>query len=171
MRCRAVLMRHYACLAGTLEAEFQAIAAANQRIVLEMHWNPVSTMFATIPTKATDDSKGTASAPHCNLTAARGVNTTVNVRELLGFMPWYFSGLIPQDGAADKKDAADDGAADDGAANTASKYLPQWKHLFDDPQGLAGPYGLRSAERRDPCYNYSWTHGDCKCGEYRVFAF
>ena len=122
---------------AALETEFKAIAAANQAIVLDLHWNPATHMFATVPTKATSDGKGTPSAPRCNLTAARVVNSTVSVRELLGFMPWYFPGLIGNHG------------------NTATKYFPQWKALFD-PQGLAGPWGLRSAERRDPCYNYSW---------------
>eukprot|EP01051_Picozoa_sp_SAG22_P018309 SAG22_NODE_3045_length_1990_cov_1.758858_3_plen_38_part_00 len=35
-----------------------------------------------------------------------------------------------------------------------------WSSLFD-PDGFAGPFGLRTAERRAACYNYSWTHGDC----------
>ena len=39
--------------------------------------------------------------PACNLTQVRTTNQTVAVRELLGFMPWYFSGLVPID-AADK---------------------------------------------------------------------
>jgi len=35
-----------------------------------------------------------------------------------------------------------------------------WKQLFDD-EGFAAKWGLRAAERRSKCYNYSWEHGDC----------
>merc|ERR1712039_861549 len=35
-----------------------------------------------------------------------------------------------------------------------------WKQLFD-PQGFQAKWGLRSAELRSPCDNYSWSHHDC----------
>jgi glycogen debranching enzyme len=124
----------------TLASQFEAIAAENAGIVLKQHWNEQIQSFSTIPLAQTSGGAGTPSAPSCNLTAVRVVNRTVNVRELLGFMPWYFSGLIPTEAAA--------------------KFYPMWKALFD-PKALAGPWGLRTAEHRDACYNYSWTHGDC----------
>merc|ERR1712107_689469 len=35
-----------------------------------------------------------------------------------------------------------------------------WKQLFDD-EGYSAEFGLRTAERRSPCYNYSYSHRDC----------
>jgi len=63
----------------------------------------------------------------------------VNVRELLGFIPYYFEGLVP-------------------AGN--STYRAQFAALFD-AAGFASPWGLRTTELRHACYNYSWEHGDC----------
>ena len=40
------------------------------------------------------------------------------------------------------------------------RYLRMWAQLVD-PDGFAGPWGLRTAERRSPCYNYSYAHHDC----------
>ena len=66
------------------------------------------------------------------------------MRELLGFMPWYFisdtSKLIN--------------------STVASRYAPMFKQLFDASGGFGGRYGLTVAERRSPCWNYSWSHGD-----------
>lgn len=76
-------------------------------------------------------------------------NKTVGVRELLGYMPWYFS--LPD--AVDGKGQLIPPAA-------AVKYGGMWRQLFDKG-GFAGPWGLRTAERRSPCYNYSWSHHDC----------
>ena len=67
------------------------------------------------------------------------------VRELLGFMPFYYPDLIP--------------------VEKIGTFMPMWDALFD-PRGFKGPFGLRTAERRSPCYNYSWSHGDCWNGPY-----
>lgn len=82
-----------------------------------------------------------------NGTHAWAVNETVSVRELLGFMPWYYS--LPNSPEAQLIPAAD-----------AARYLPMWRQLFD-ADGFAAPWGLRTAERRSPCYNFSWAHHDC----------
>ncbi len=61
-------------------------------------------------------------------------STFANVREAIGFIPWYFD--IPTD---DKSVA--------------------WKQLMDD-QGFLAPYGQTTAERRSSEFR---THGCCKC--------
>ena len=75
----------------------------------------------------------------CNLTAVRVQNKTVGVRELLAFLPWFFSTgqvpLIPYSGG--------------------EQYMGMWKQLFD-PEGFAGKWGLRTAEKRHVCHNYTW---------------
>eukprot|EP01043_Picozoa_sp_COSAG02_P033927 COSAG02_NODE_2342_length_9101_cov_78.830038_8_plen_637_part_00 len=81
----------------------------------------------------------------CNLGAIRVPNKTVNVRELLGFMPWYFSDgygsaqLVPPVGYG--------------------HYAVMFRQL-NDPSGFKAKWGLTTAERRSPCYNYTWQHGD-----------
>lgn len=57
-----------------------------------------------------------------------------NVREAIGFIPWYFN--IPE-----------------------SKHSVAWKQLMDE-QGFLAPYGQTTAERRHPDFR---THGCCKC--------
>lgn len=76
----------------------------------------------------------------------RKTNETVNVRELLAFMPWYFSMPGAEEGQLIP-------------SHDVTKYEVMWEQLFD-PQGFQGPWGLRSLERRNPCYNYSWSHCD-----------
>ena len=143
----AVAIVNMAALVGnaSLQAEFEHWANFSANIILEQHWNDKIDSFATIPLSSSSSpfslpATVRVDAPACNLTQVRPVNTTVDVRELLGFMPWYFSGLIPN--------------------ASFQKYILQWKSLFD-AQGLSGPWGLRTAELRSTCYNYSWTHGDC----------
>ena len=145
--------------------------------MLDLHWNENVSSFAVIPLTAScltqsefeqsalestpesnnaNDDKGmhtasreaeldagldlTTSESTCNLTAVRTVNEPVNVRELLGFMPWYFDSLIPSE--------------------RAPAFFAMWDQLFDD-NCFQAPYGLRTAELRHECYNYSYDHGDC----------
>ena len=60
----------------------------------------------------------------------------VTVREVMGYSPWYFH--VP--------DAAN--------ASSAAKYAAAFEQLAD-PQGFAGPWGVRTCELRAPCYNYT----------------
>lgn len=57
-----------------------------------------------------------------------------NVREEIGFIPWYFN--LPDPG-----------------------YEMAWKQLMD-PEGFMAPFGLTTAERRHPEFR---THGCCNC--------
>jgi hypothetical protein len=111
-------------------------------------WNPAMKSFAVRPLPRpagqTPPAVFVQNSKECNLTAVRKMNELVGVRELLAFIPWYFSDganpLIPYD------------LADD--------YMLMWEQLFDH-NGFRGEWGLTTAERRHPCYNYTW---DKACG-------
>ena len=63
-------------------------------------------------------------------------DTLANVREAIGYIPWYFN--LPPAG---------------------SKYDVAWQQLLDE-QGFSAPYGLTTAERRHPEFR---SHGVGKC--------
>ena len=82
-----------------------------------------------------------------NGTAAWPKNETVTVRELLAFMPFYFS-LSP-----DAAPANGNAGQLVGHGEQFAKYgAPMWPTLFDN-MSFAAKWGLLSAERRSPCYN------------------
>lgn len=60
--------------------------------------------------------------------------TLADVREAIGFIPWYFS--LPDPG-----------------------YEAAWKQLMN-PDGFRAPYGITTAERRHPSFR---SHGCCGC--------
>ena len=62
-------------------------------------------------------------------------DTLAQVREAIGYIPWYFH--LPKD----------------------SKYDEAWQQLLDE-EGFSAPYGLTTAERRHPEFR---THGVGKC--------
>lgn len=62
-------------------------------------------------------------------------DSSSNVREAIGYIPWYFN--LP----------------------SAGKYDNAWKQVMDE-QGFSSPYGLTTAERRHPEFR---THGVGKC--------
>ena len=63
-------------------------------------------------------------------------DSSANVREAIGYIPWYFN--LPAAG---------------------SKYDVAWQQLLDE-QGFSAPYGLTTAERRHPQFR---SHGVGKC--------
>lgn len=67
----------------------------------------------------------------------RRTDSLANVREAIGYIPWYFS--IPM--------------------NNQKKYEAAWLQLTDE-KGFSAPYGLTTAERRHPEFR---THGVGKC--------
>mmetsp|Transcript_18834 Transcript_18834/g.51603 ORF Transcript_18834/g.51603 Transcript_18834/m.51603 type:complete len:522 (+) Transcript_18834:2370-3935(+) len=128
-----------------LQDEFAYWNRLSQQIVLHLHWNDAQKSFAVVPLSTDnatyDEAKHPSVMPHCNLTATRlPKNEPLRVRELFGYVPWYFEGLIPDASRA--------------------RYLPQWRHLLD-PHAFAAPYGLTSTERRHSCFNFSFIHGNC----------
>ena len=64
------------------------------------------------------------------------IDSSANVREAIGFMPWY-TGLAKDD----------------------AKYSVAWLQA-SNPKGFSAPYGLTTAERRHPLFR---THGVGKC--------
>jgi Mannosylglycerate hydrolase MGH1-like glycoside hydrolase domain/Glycosyl hydrolase family 65, C-terminal domain len=61
-------------------------------------------------------------------------NEIADVREEIGFIPWYFN--LPD-----------------------SQYSTAWKQVYD-PSGFLAPFGITTAERRSPLFR---THGCCNC--------
>ena len=64
------------------------------------------------------------------------IDSSSNVREAIGFMPWYTH-----------------------MAKDSTRYAAAWLQAAD-PQGFSAPYGLTTAERRHPQFR---THGTGKC--------
>ena len=64
------------------------------------------------------------------------IDSSANVREAIGFMPWYTH-----------------------MAKDSTKYSAAWLQV-GDPEGFSAPYGLTTAERRHPLFR---THGVGKC--------
>jgi len=128
---------------------FSKWASFSRSVLLEQNWNPKTGFFSTIPSPKrplVPDSviqlKG-----ECDLNARRTPNKTVDVRELFGFMPWYYSDpdkpLIP--------------------LSQARKYSHMFNYLLPEKieEGFYAKWGLRTLPKADKCYNYSYTHGDC----------
>ncbi|CAE8643973.1 unnamed protein product [Polarella glacialis] len=138
---------------SSVEDELRSLQEETRRFMLEQMWNPRIQSFAVIPlpgpSSQTPFRQFTPHHPHCpgNGSASWPQNETVGARELLAFMPWYFSlptasggQLIPP--------------------SEVAKFETMWPQLFDE-QGFAARWGLRTAELRSPCYNFSYEHSDC----------
>ena len=126
-----------------MAANFSAEAAKTKRLILDEHWSESLQSFAVIsPGGGGVPSDDPTPGRMCNLSDVRPPNGTVNVRELLAYMPFYYGRELIDDVALTKTGR------------------PMWKQLFDK-DGFAAKFGLRTAEHRAPCYNYSFAHGDC----------
>jgi hypothetical protein len=103
-----------ASLAGKedIASKYKAKADTIKQLVQEKLWSTTDTFFET----------------------QKETGVSANVREAIGFIPWYFN--LP-----------------DSAYNNA------WKQVIN-PQGFLAPFGLTTAERRAPGFR---THGCCKC--------
>jgi hypothetical protein len=103
-------------LAGrpALAEEFDRKAADLRRLATAALWNPAAKFFEV----QLED------------------GTSANVREQIGFIPWYFG--LPEPGRG---------------------YEAAWAQLTD-PQGFRAPYGITTAERRHPGFR---THGVGGC--------
>ncbi|MFZ0639805.1 MAG: glycosyl hydrolase family 65 protein [Candidatus Acidiferrales bacterium] len=93
------------------ENEFRTKAQALRNAVDHELWNPAEGFYET---------------------RSRETGRLVDVRELLGFVPWYFDLPAPGHEAA-------------------------WKQLFD-PNGFAGRFGPTTAERRSPRFMFRDPH-------------
>jgi hypothetical protein len=101
-----------------LAASFEEKASHLRALVLDKMWDEEAGFFKVLP-----DHEGERRA---------------DVRELLGYTPW-FSGLVPP----------------------GEKYASAWKQLTD-PQGFFAPFGPTTAERRHPKFAVSNEGHECQ---------
>jgi hypothetical protein len=122
-------------LAGekAIAARFATRAAEIKRAVQARLWDPAAAFF-----KTRAENNGTRYDLEPWYAAARAAapvyapGRLVDVREQVGFIPWYFN--LPDPG-----------------------YEEAWRQLRD-PGGFAAPYGLTTAERRHPSFMYEADH-------------
>jgi hypothetical protein len=93
-------------------ALYTAKADSLKKLVQQLLWNAKDTFFET----------------------RKQADTSANVKEEIGFLPWYFN--LPD-----------------------SSYNEAWKALGDENTFMA-PYGITTADRSHPQFR---THGCCKC--------
>jgi hypothetical protein len=105
-------------LAGRADvrAEYEAKAAKLRTLTQQLHWNPKDQFFETV----LEDGK------------------FANVREEIGYTPWYFG--LPEQGHG---------------------YGAAWKQLMD-PKGFYAPFGPTTAEQRHPEFVIARTGDDCQ---------
>jgi hypothetical protein len=105
-------------LAGnaTLRDEYQAKAIQLRRLVVEKLWNPQAQFFETVLENG----------------------QFANVREEIGFTPWYFD--LPESGRG---------------------FEAAWKQLVD-PKGFRAPFGPTTAEQRHPEFQIPYSGDDCQ---------
>ena len=97
-------------------AEYDRQAAALRKLTQERCWNPKDQFFETVR----EDGK------------------SANVREQIGYTPWYFD--LPEKGKG---------------------FEVAWQQLMD-PQGFYAPYGPTTAERRHPEFAIAAQGDDCQ---------
>ncbi len=107
-----------ASLAGdaALREEYEAKASALRKLVLDQLWNPQAQFFETV----LEDGR------------------FANVREQIGFTPWYFE--LPE---------------------RRKGFEVAWKQLMDT-QGFFAPYGPTTAEQRHPEFRVPYSGDDCQ---------
>jgi hypothetical protein len=99
---------------GQVSEKYRAKVEHLCALIDQRLWNPDGKFYETVPRNAPSGWS--------------------DVRELAGYIPWYFD--IP-----------------------SAKYDAAWTFLFD-PKGFAGRYGPTTAERRSPRFNYA-VHHEC----------
>ena len=97
-------------------AEYDRKAAALRKLTQERCWNPKDQFFETVLENG----------------------TSANVREQIGYTPWYFD--LPEKGKG---------------------FEVAWQQLMD-PQGFYAPYGPTTAERRHPEFAIAAQGDDCQ---------
>ena len=122
----------------TTATKYKAWAEFAQKATMKL-WNPSINSFAVLSLPPPPGQNPPASLPNdfvqnstrCNLDSVRTPHALVGVRELLGFVPWYFSTgnnpLIPYERGGD--------------------FMPMWEQLFD-ADGFSAAWGLMTAEKR-----------------------
>lgn len=115
----AVAIAKIAGLVGRddIAAKYKAEADRIKRLVLDKLWDEEAKFFKTL---------------------GRNKTELVDVRELLGYVPWYFN--LPDDGKG---------------------YEEAWKQLMD-PKGFYAPFGPTTAEQRHPKFSVSYQGHECQ---------
>jgi hypothetical protein len=110
----AVAIARIAEMAGQSDVAKEYVAKAGhlRHLIETQLWNAQDNFYETVPRNE--------------------ANHWAGVRELVGYIPWYFDLPGPERAVA-------------------------WKQLFD-PQGFAGAYGPTTAERRSPRFNFKHPH-------------
>ncbi|MDR3727466.1 MAG: trehalase family glycosidase [Terracidiphilus sp.] len=119
-------IEQFAALRGdhALSAEFAAKAVEQKKRVETQLWNPHDQFYEVLSPAA---DSGIRKHPKF-----KDLGTTLaisNVRELIGYIPWYFNIPSPQ-------------------------HVGAWKQIAD-PHGFAGSFGPPTAERRSPRFRYA----------------
>lgn len=122
LSANARALSRIASLGGdTKAAKVYAVEAAKlKRLIQTRLWNKKLKFFTILPERYTDDSK------------------PVDVRELIGYVPWYYN--LPDSGKG---------------------YEVAWKQLMD-PKGFYAPFGPTSCEQRHPYFRVEYREG-CNC--------
>ena len=110
-----------------LAAEFLEKANTIKELVQEKLWDPDAEFFKVIPLGFKDEEVRSWNF--------QTVNQDHNVREQIGFIPWYFN--LPDAG-----------------------YEMAWKQLMS-PDGFYAPYGPTTAERRHPRFMFKYDEHEC----------
>lgn len=132
----AVAISRIAELAGRKELADQYRAEAEQlrKRVQDQLWDPDAKFFKVLRHEQVPMNQYVNSAAeNC------GPGKRVKVREIFGYVPWYFN--LPEDGHG---------------------YEEAWRQLTD-PQGFLAPYGPTVAERRHPNFKI-YSEGCTWCG-------
>jgi hypothetical protein len=122
----AIAIAKIAALAGKKDTEdkFSGKAAILKKLVQERLWDEDAEFFKVIPLE-----HAKAPVPDWNF---KTINPDHNVREQIGFIPWYFN--LPDKG-----------------------YEAAWKQLMDE-EGFYAPFGPTTAERRHPSFMFHYGH-------------
>jgi len=134
-----------------------------RHLVCTYLWNPDHQFFET----RRGDVVGEASKL-CNIVGEASKlcgnevrDTLANVRETIGYIPWYFN--LPQSLEASPTTLqsleASPTTLQSLEASPTTEYDVAWQQLLDE-QGFSAPYGLTTAERRHPEFR---SHGVGKC--------
>ena len=128
----AMAIARIAKLAGRedVERKFQAEAESLKKLIQQKLWDPEMKFYKVLRNKGTTSDYTSPALEECP------DGQLVKVRELIGYIPWYFN--LPDDGKG---------------------YDEAWKQLFD-PQGFQAPYGPSFAERRHP--KFQINRGGCE---------
>lgn len=134
----AVAIARIATIAGRAELaeSYQAKAIQLKQLVQERLWDPEARFFKTLPTTPalalqTKRYRGRV------LGHQQPAGRLVDVRELIGYIPWCFN--LPDPG-----------------------YEDAWAQVVD-PAGFHGAFGLATAERRHPAWQPSPLAGQHEC--------